>query len=53
MLAALEGGQTLLAVRELSITQPQTSAPADQMEALRVELRVEGLMLRPHRERDR
>lgn len=52
MLAALEGGPTLLAVRALSITQPETSAPADQMEALRVELNVEGLMLRPHKERD-
>ncbi|HEV7702777.1 MAG TPA: type II secretion system protein GspM [Gemmatimonadaceae bacterium] len=47
MLAALEGGRTMLAVRELSITQPETSAPADRMEALRVELSVEGLMLSP------
>jgi hypothetical protein len=53
MLAALEGGPTLLAVRELSITQPETSAPPDHMEALHIELNVEGLMLRPHRERDR
>jgi len=53
MLAALEGGPTLLAVRELSITQPEITAPADHMEALRVELTVEGLMLRPHKERDR
>lgn len=53
MLAALEGGPTLLAVRELSITQPEISAPADHMEALRVELSVEGLMLRPHKDRDR
>jgi hypothetical protein len=53
MLAALEGGPTLLAVRELSITQPETTAPADHMEALHVELNVEGLMLRPHQERDR
>jgi hypothetical protein len=53
MMAALEGGPTMLAVRELSITQPETSAPADHMEALRVELSVEGLMLRPHAERDR
>lgn len=46
MLASLEGGPTLLAVRELSITQPETSAPADRPEALRVELTVQGLMLR-------
>ena len=53
MLALLEGGPTLLAVRELSITQPETSAPADHMEALRVELNVEGLMLRSQKERAR
>lgn len=47
MLAALERGPTLLAVRELSITQPEPSAPPDHMEALRVELLVEGLMQRP------
>ena len=46
MLASLESGPTLLAVRELSITQPEPSAPADHMETLHVELTVEGLMLR-------
>ena len=50
MLAALESGPTLLAVRELSITQPDVSAPADRMEALHVELTVEGLMLRQRAE---
>ena len=53
MIAALEGGPTLLAVRELSITQPEALASADHAEALRVELSVEGLMLRPHPERNR
>ena len=46
MLGALEGGPTLLAVRELSITQPEPGAPSDHAEALRVELAVVGLMLR-------
>lgn len=46
MLASLEGGPMLLAVRELAITQPEPSAPADRAEALRVELTVQGLMLR-------
>jgi hypothetical protein len=53
MLATLEGGPTLLWVRELSVTQPEPTAPADHMEALRIELNVEGLMLRPHSEPDR
>jgi hypothetical protein len=51
MLAALEGGPTLLAVRELSITQPEPGAPADRAEALRLEMTVVGLMLRPSPER--
>jgi hypothetical protein len=46
MLSLLESGPTLLAVRELSITQPEPGALADHAEALRVELSVEGLMLR-------
>jgi len=46
MLSALEGGPTLLAIRELSITQPEPGAPSDHAEALRVELAVVGLMLR-------
>jgi type II secretion system (T2SS) protein M len=51
MLAALEGGPTLLAVRELSITQPEPGAPSDHAEALRVELSLVGLMLRQSAER--
>lgn len=45
MLEMLEGGRTLLAVRDLSITQPNPGGPAEQPEALRVELAVEGLAL--------
>jgi hypothetical protein len=47
MLLSLERGPTLLAVRELSITQPEPTAPADRAEALRLEFLVEGLMLNP------
>jgi hypothetical protein len=48
MLSALERGPTLLAVRSLSIDQPEPAATNDHMEALRVTLVVEGLMLTPH-----
>jgi hypothetical protein len=46
LLNALEGGPTLLAIRQLSITQPEPGTPPDHAEALRVELAVVGLMLR-------
>jgi len=49
MLAALERGQTLLAVRELSITQPDLAAGDDRAESLRAELTVESLMANPAR----
>jgi hypothetical protein len=39
----LEAGPQLLAVRELSITQPETAVPPNRRETLRVELTVEGL----------
>jgi hypothetical protein len=42
-LQALEGGPTLLAVREWSISQPNAGGPADRPEQLRLELSVEGL----------
>lgn len=45
MLQILEGGRELLAVRELSITQPNPGGPAEQPEALRMDIRVEGLAL--------
>lgn len=47
MLRALEEGPELLAVRELSITQPEPGAPPDRPEALRVEFAVEGLAIAP------
>jgi hypothetical protein len=49
MLAALERGPTLLSIRSFSITQPEMLAGDDRVEALRVELDVEGLMLNPRR----
>jgi Type II secretion system (T2SS), protein M subtype b len=45
MLAALERGPVLLSVRELSISQPDVSAPSDHVETLQSEFVVEGLML--------
>jgi hypothetical protein len=45
LLALLEGGPELLAVRGVSLTQPNPGGPAEQPEALRVELTVEGLAL--------
>lgn len=45
-LAAVERGPFLLAVRELSITQPEPAAPADRPEMLRVHFVIEGLALR-------
>lgn len=45
MLGLLEGAPELLAVREVSITQPNPGGPAEQAEALRLELAVEGLAL--------
>lgn len=46
MLALLEGGPELLAVREVSITQPDAGGPADRVETLRLEFAVQGLALR-------
>lgn len=47
MLAALERGPTLLAIRALGIEQAEPAAPPDHPEALHVTLTVEGLMLAP------
>ena len=44
---ALEGGPTLLAVREWSISQPNAGGAADRPEQLRLELSVEGLTALP------
>lgn len=43
---ALEAGPELLAVREWAIEQPLAGGPADQPEALRITLTVEGISLR-------
>lgn len=48
MLAALEQGPELLAIRELSVTQPDVAAGDDRPEMLRAELLVEGLVLNKH-----
>lgn len=53
MLYLLEGGAELLAIRELSITQPEPAAGDDRPEALRVSLLVEGLMQRPAKDGSR
>lgn len=45
LLGMLEGGRELLAVRQLSITQPNPGGPAEQPEALRMDIVVEGLAL--------
>jgi hypothetical protein len=45
MLALLEGAPELLAIRELAITQPAPGGPAEQPEALRMEITVQGLAL--------
>lgn len=47
MLATLERGPTLLAIRSISIDQSEPAATSDRMEALRVTIVVEGLMLSP------
>jgi hypothetical protein len=44
-LLALERGPTLLAIRELSVTQPEPGAGSDRPEMLRVDVVVEGLAL--------
>lgn len=44
-LFALERGPTLLAIRELAVTQPEPGASSDRPEQLRIELVVEGLAL--------
>ena len=51
MLATLERGRTPLAVRELSIEQPELAAGDDRAESLRAELTVESLMPNPARVR--
>ena len=45
MLQSLETAPELLAVRELSITQPDAGGPPDRPESLQVDLTVQGLAL--------
>lgn len=45
LIAALERGPTRLRIRDLTIVQPDPSSPSDRVEALRLELTVEGLAL--------
>lgn len=45
LLASVEGDTILLAVRELTVSQPEPAAPDTKAEALRFELLVEGLAL--------
>ncbi|MEO8879628.1 MAG: type II secretion system protein GspM [Gemmatimonadaceae bacterium] len=47
MLQQLEQGPALLAVEELSITQPELNGAADHMESLHMEIVIDGLMLSP------
>jgi|GEM_PF-959082 len=51
MLSTLERGPALLAIRSFSIDQPEPAAANDRMEALRVTLEVQGLMLTPRADR--
>ena len=46
LLVSLEGDSILLAVRELSVTQPEPGAPDTKPEALRFELLIEGLAMK-------
>ena len=49
LLQQIEGHDLLLQVREMVVTQPAPTAPDHVPEALRLELLVEGLALRPPR----
>jgi hypothetical protein len=49
MLTSLERGPLRLRVREVAVTQPDAAAPADRVEALRMDLTVEGLAMAKHR----
>jgi hypothetical protein len=47
LLQDLEGGELLLSIRELTVSQPAPAAPANTPEALRLEILVEGLAMHP------
>jgi len=44
LLRAIEGGDTLLVVREIAVNQPEPAAPANKQESLRVEVSVAALV---------
>lgn len=46
LLKSLETDKALLSIRDVSISQPEPGAPPERFEALRVELTVQGLLLR-------
>ena len=46
LLKSLETDSTLLWIRDVSISQPEPAAPPERFEALRLELTVQGLVLR-------
>lgn len=46
-LSAIEGGTPLIAIRELTVSQLEPSAPPERAEALQVGLMLEALMLTP------
>jgi Tfp pilus assembly protein PilO len=49
--ADLESGPELLAIRELSVNQPDAGGPAERPETLRMEITVEGMaLIRPRGE---
>lgn len=43
LLRAIEGGEHVLAVKELAVTQPEPGAPANKPESLRLDVTVVGL----------
>ncbi|HKW09106.1 MAG TPA: hypothetical protein VJO33_01935, partial [Gemmatimonadaceae bacterium] len=49
LLNSLEGGPTLLAIRDLTVSQSEPAALPERAEALRIEFTIEGLMFTPQR----
>jgi hypothetical protein len=43
LLRAIEGGESLLAVRELAVSQPEPAAPRSKPESLRLDVMVVGI----------
>jgi len=49
LLSALERGSAVIAIKSFAITQPDVAAGDDRVEALHLEMDVEGIMLNPKR----